>query len=309
MKPKVVVTVVFFVHCVAVLCVMLSQGCGTPRADTTFSAPADRPMPPMVMPREEPRTRIVMPVPGATTGAAAWQGETTTYVIKKGENLSTIAKRLGVSVRAIIDLNKIADADRIYAGQKLRLPGKVDLTRKAPAPAAKKSTARRTPGSNDYIVRKGDSLSKIAVTFETTVRALRDANKLTSDRILIGQVLAIPREGSSPAPAVRNVRVPAPKPPVAPIPRRTIVKAPSAAAPPSVTAPKPVVVAPLPVVKKADPAPAEGDFVTHIVEEDEDVYSIAMNYTVLPEELKRLNKLTSNELEIGQKLKIPRPGR
>ena len=315
MKPKVVVTVVFFVHCVAVLCVMLSQGCGTPRADTTFSAPADRPMPPMVMPREEPRTRIVIPVPVPTSGVGAWHGETTTYVIKKGENLSTIAKRLGVSVRAIIDLNKIADADKIYAGQKLRLPGKVDLNRKAPAPAVKKPIARRTPGRNDYIVRKGDSLSKIAVTFETTVRALRDANKLTSDRILIGQVLAIPHEGSNPAPTVRSVRVPTPKPPVAPVPTRTIVKAPRGAAAPSkvaplrVTAPKAAVDVPSTVVKKADSEAAEGDFVIHIVEEDEDVYSIAMNYPVLPEELKRLNKLTSNELEVGQKLKIPRPGR
>ena len=307
MRPKAVVTVVFSIHCVAVACVMLIQGCGTSRGSSKTLAPAEPVMPLPIAPPEAPRTRVEIPPPGVTP--SIWQGATTTYVIKKGENLSTIAKRFGVSVRAIIELNKIADPDRIYAGQKLRLPGKVILEPTRPKPSAKKMAPRKTSGGNEYIVRKGDSLSKIAVKFGTTVRALRDSNKLTADRILIGQVLAIPSGSPKPTPTVRSVRVPKPVPRAVPVQTRTVVRAPRVPAPPKVVPPAPVAVAerkPEPTVKR--PA-VEGDYVMHTVAEDEDVYSIAMNYTVLPEELKRLNGLTGNELEVGQKIKIPRPGR
>jgi LysM repeat protein len=43
-----------------------------------------------------------------------------------------------------------------------------------------------------YIVQSGDTLNAIAARFGTTVQAIMDANGLTSDEILIGQVLIIP---------------------------------------------------------------------------------------------------------------------
>lgn len=43
-----------------------------------------------------------------------------------------------------------------------------------------------------YIVQEGDTLSHIALRFKTTVKAIKDANGLPSDLIIIGQSLAIP---------------------------------------------------------------------------------------------------------------------
>ena len=45
---------------------------------------------------------------------------------------------------------------------------------------------------NTYKVQPGDSLEKIARLHKVSVQALRDANQLTNDRILIGQTLKIP---------------------------------------------------------------------------------------------------------------------
>ena len=44
----------------------------------------------------------------------------------------------------------------------------------------------------NYVVKKGDTLSHIALRFKTTVKAIKDANGLPSDLIIIGQTLAIP---------------------------------------------------------------------------------------------------------------------
>jgi LysM repeat protein len=46
------------------------------------------------------------------------------YKIKKGDNLSSLAKRFGMSVEAIAKANNISDPDRIYAGATLTIPDK-----------------------------------------------------------------------------------------------------------------------------------------------------------------------------------------
>lgn len=46
------------------------------------------------------------------------------YTIKKGDTLTSLAKRFGTSVSAIAKANGIADPDKIYAGDSLAIPGK-----------------------------------------------------------------------------------------------------------------------------------------------------------------------------------------
>jgi len=44
------------------------------------------------------------------------------YIVQKGDTLTKIAKRHGLTLRALLDANDIADPDKIYVGQKLRIP-------------------------------------------------------------------------------------------------------------------------------------------------------------------------------------------
>ncbi len=46
------------------------------------------------------------------------------YTIKKGDNLSSLAKQFGTTVSAIAKANGISDPDMIYAGDKLSIPEK-----------------------------------------------------------------------------------------------------------------------------------------------------------------------------------------
>lgn len=63
---------------------------------------------------------------------------------------------------------------------------------------ARGSLPTPTP-SNVYIVRAGDTLSKIADNFQTTVEEILAANNLSDpDRIEVGQVLRLPYTGTSP---------------------------------------------------------------------------------------------------------------
>ena len=64
------------------------------------------------------------------------------------------------------------------------------LTRK-PIVVKAAQTSSSSSGAKYYTVRRGDSLSKIAVKFGTTVSALKKRNNLKSDRIREGQRLRV----------------------------------------------------------------------------------------------------------------------
>jgi len=102
-----------------------------------------------------------------------------TYTAKKGDNLWKIAKRYRVSAREIIKANNIRKPYIIRPGQKLRIPVK------------KNSRKRKT--YIYYRVKKGDSLSKIAKRFNTSVKKLIAVNNLKKPYILrYGQKLKVP---------------------------------------------------------------------------------------------------------------------
>jgi LysM repeat protein len=46
----------------------------------------------------------------------------------------------------------------------------------------------------DYLVRKGDSLWKIANRFGTTAKIIQSVNQLNNTHLRIGQILKIPKE-------------------------------------------------------------------------------------------------------------------
>lgn len=117
---------------------MLSTGCGTTHP------PAQEPVVPTVMPPTTPE--VVTPPPEVKVPevkAPIAEVQTKTYVVKSGDSISRIAKRFKVPSKDILKLNNISNPNKIRVGQKLILPGYVDL--KAVAPATKPHKTVKKP--------------------------------------------------------------------------------------------------------------------------------------------------------------------
>jgi LysM repeat protein len=77
----------------------------------------------------------------------------------------------------------------------------------APAGGTASSATDTSTGDQFYVVKSGDTLIKIAADHKTTVKALRSANSLTTDKIKVGQKLKIPAGASAPATAASSPAV------------------------------------------------------------------------------------------------------
>ncbi len=162
--------------------------------------------------------------PAVVLGAPAEQGGASYYVVQPGDTLADIAIRLGVSTSALAKANNIANWDFIYVGQRLLIPGTTPtpapvppvataLPESTPQPslAAPAAGATLAPGAVvKYTVMAGDTLTKLAARYGTTVRAIMAANGLTNpDFIWVGQQLTIGGD-ANPPPAARAVATPQP---------------------------------------------------------------------------------------------------
>ena len=109
----------------------------------------------------------------------------TVHRVRRGETLSTIARRYGSSVSSIVSANNLRSRNRIRAGQRLKIP-----TRGYRAPA-RASVATGPATSQSYRVRRGDSLWKLASRYGTTVDRIKRDNGLRGDQLTVGQKLRI----------------------------------------------------------------------------------------------------------------------
>ncbi|MBT2738372.1 LysM peptidoglycan-binding domain-containing protein [Bacillus sp. ISL-7] len=198
-----------------------------------------------------------------------------TYTVVKGDALIKIANRFHVTFGELKLWNKL-DTTIIHVGQRLTVAAP-----KQTATAAKPTTATQpkttTAATSVYTVKSGDYLGKIAGNHKTTVSNLKSLNKLKSDMIYVGQKLKVPAQKAPVAP-VTPVKPATPKPPVTTTPPKT------PATPP-------------PVVQTA--------VMDYIVKSGDTLGGIAGDYQLTVKELKALNKLSSDRLYVGQKLKVP----
>lgn len=168
--------------------------------DTTSTAPTGEapsntaapvlPSPPSNVVSAAPINPTPNPVPIAPT--------TSDYVIVKGDTFSKIAHAHGVTVKALVDANPGLDPAKLQIGKKLQIPPP-SMT------AAGGATSATVADSADtYVVKSGDSLSKIAHEHNTTVKALRSANDLKTNKIIVGQKLKLPAPSAAPAAATAD---------------------------------------------------------------------------------------------------------
>lgn len=165
-----------------------------------------------------------------TTAPAPVQEEATVYVVKQNDSLWVIAKKHKTTVNAICEANGLKKNAILRVGAKLKIPAGKTESAASSAPAATDGTT--------YVVKKGDALSIIARRNGVSLKALKQANNLTSDNIRIGQKLVIPaksapakqEEAPKPAPAPKADPV-AEVEPVAPVEEPIVPEEPEADTP------------------------------------------------------------------------------
>jgi peptidoglycan endopeptidase LytE len=123
--------------------------------------------------------------PAASPSPAA-PASSSNYTIQRGDTLSKIASLFGTTVSALKQLNGLS-SDLIYAGDSLKVSGTASATPAATAPAP----AAPASNSSTYTIQSGDTLSKIASQFGTTVANLMQLNGLSSSFIYVGQTLTV----------------------------------------------------------------------------------------------------------------------
>lgn len=151
------------------------------------------------------------PVPTETVA-----GATSEYVVKKGDLAGRIASRNKISLKQLQEANAGVDLNKLKIGQKLALPAGAA----APTPPAAAGGDAATTATGEtvvYVVKGGDTLTKIARNHGTTVKAIRSASGLKSNDIKVGQKLKVPAKAAA-APAPAPVPEPAPFTPAAPAP-------------------------------------------------------------------------------------------
>ncbi|MCX5774233.1 MAG: LysM peptidoglycan-binding domain-containing protein [Fusobacteria bacterium] len=123
------------------------------------------------------------------------------YVVKSGDNLSSIAKKYNTSVASIQYANRLSTGN-IKAGMKLVIPTLQKVTTPvakttytAPSTRSAMQTQSQIQSSKlSYVVKSGDTLTSIAKKYQTTPQAIRKASGMRTSRLKIGMKLTVPTQ-------------------------------------------------------------------------------------------------------------------
>jgi membrane-bound lytic murein transglycosylase D len=101
--------------------------------------------------------------------------------VRSGESLSVIAERYKTSIRSIMNMNSLKSRNFIKTGWNLKIPTNAGMA----------IYSLEEGQVAEYVVKKGDSLWKIAKNYNTTVNTIKSLNNLKSTNLQIGQILKI----------------------------------------------------------------------------------------------------------------------
>ncbi|MEW5960842.1 MAG: putative glycoside hydrolase, partial [Chloroflexota bacterium] len=136
------------------------------------------------------------------------------YTVQRGDTLSSIARKYGVTVKDLVEANDIIKPDLIFPGQKLVIPG---YLAPKPAPVAEPEPVPVPQPGEEFLVHpvaRGDTLSAIAKRYGVTVRQIIEANQVEDPNFIhLGQQLIIPGVAARPKPEPSPPPEPQPAPP------------------------------------------------------------------------------------------------
>ena len=218
--------------------------------------------------------------------------EVVSYRIRSGDTIGSIANLFGTKAEYIILINNI-ESESLTAGQTLRIPVLNKAKSAATVVQPEIVTAPKPQAASSdivtYSVRSGDTLSAISRQFDVHVSQIKEWNRLTSDKILVGQKLTIYKEVRTIAePEVRVMPETIYQPAIEPI-----------AEPIDESAFDPDLEA-----KYRSQYSSEREEVVYTVRSGDTLNSIAQKFNVYPKEIMRWNGKLNNIIYIDEVLKI-----
>ena len=208
-----------------------------------------------------------------------------TYIVKKGDSLYQIAKKYNTTPDELKKVNNLT-SNTLSIGQELKVP-----TSEIKPP--------EEDSTNIYIVKKGDSLYQIAKKNNTTVEELKKINNLTSNTLSIGQKINLPKKNEETINGYEYYTVQkgdslyqiAKKYNTTTNELKNINKLTNTL---------------LSIGQKLKVPSTGQQYNLYTVVKGDSLYQIAKKYNTTVNDIKSLNNLTNNILNIGQELKIPR---
>jgi LysM repeat protein len=141
---------------------------------------------------------LIALVLAGSLGAAPAQAATcgNTYIVSLGDTLYSIAEKCGLRYVVLININyELSDPGKIYPGQVIRLTAEEPLSYYT-QPVSGPDQPYGLQPDGVYIVRKGDSLARIAYLYGTTLYELYQANPELGGRpnVYAGQAIRLPTD-------------------------------------------------------------------------------------------------------------------
>lgn len=138
------------------------------------------------IPKEENRpldsSPAVSVASNPATGVTQYTGAIQRHTVTRGETLSGIAAKYGVSMATLREMNTLK-RDVVWVGQRLKVPASA---------AASRTNRATTRGIVRHKVVRGDSLTGIAAHYGVSPKAIMQTNNLKSTNVMLGQNLKIP---------------------------------------------------------------------------------------------------------------------
>lgn len=253
-----------------------SLAVSAPNADPTLAGIPRSPEPESVQPDSTAQPEAAIPQALAAT---------IHHKVRHGESLARIARANGVTVRQIMDWNRLPSA-RVKAGKVLRIHSSASsepvVQIAARSRTSESEPVHRTPES--HRVRRGETASSIALRYGVSTDDLLEANGLRGSRLRIGQKLVLPRSKASRA----STRVAAGQ-------ETTALRTPEA---------------PRTQARDNREAPADRTLrlTRYTVRPGDTLYSIARARSTTVDSLKQINGLSKANLRVGQIIKVPGNG-
>ena len=116
------------------------------------------------------------------------------YTVQTGDSCISIAITFGSNVAAIVSMNSLnSNCTNLQVGQKILVPAPTPTSLPQPTVTLLPADATRAACQTaHYTVQSDDTLSKIAANYAVSIPAIKDWNGLSTDNVMVDQVLIIP---------------------------------------------------------------------------------------------------------------------